>query len=68
MDTRDAREVEFEIGRYVCPTTKLMVPLMASQPLAFVHWPMAVKSCPGCGREHVLALADVQHPPVYGYE
>jgi len=41
---------------------------MASRPLAFVHWPVVVKSCAICGTDHVLELADVQHPPVYGYE
>lgn len=68
MQRRGAAAVDFEIGRFICPNTKSPVPLKAVQPLAFIHWPMVVRNCPGCGQEHELELKDVQHPPVYGYE
>ena len=57
-----------EIGRFVCPKTRLLVPLKATQSLAFIHWPMKVLHCPACGRKHQIQLQDVEHPPVYGYE
>ena len=68
MPTQDAPAPEFEVAKYVCPNSQLLLPLMASQPLVFVHWPLVVKACPSCGGEHVLNLPDVQHPPIYGYE
>ena len=68
MPMQDARVVEFEIAKYICPKTQASVSLKASRPLAFVHWPVAVKNYTCCGMDHVLELADVQHPPVYGYE
>jgi len=68
MSAHDTRLVEFEIGKFVCPTTKAQVPLMAQQSVAFLHWPVTVEKCPGCGETHILNLADVQHAPVYGYE
>ena len=68
MHAHDAPGAEFEVGKYVCPSSRLLMPLKASQPLVFLHWPIVVKGCPGCGLEHKLELADVQHPPVYGYE
>lgn len=68
MQAHGARSAEFEVGKYVCPGCKRLMPLMASEPLVFLHWPVVVKCCPGCGSEHKLELADVRHPPVYGYE
>jgi len=68
MPIQDARVVEFEIAKYICPKSKAPVPLLASRPLAFVHWPVVVKNCASCGMDHVLDLSDVQHPPIYGYE
>jgi len=68
MPMQDARVVEFEIAKYICPKSNTPVPLFASRPLAFVHWPVVVKNCVSCGMDHVLELSDVQHPPVYGYE
>jgi hypothetical protein len=68
MRPRQASAPEFEIGRYICPTAKREAALKASEPLAFVHWPLVVKNCSVCGRKHKLELRDVQHPPVYGYE
>jgi hypothetical protein len=59
---------ELEIGRFICPNMNSSAPLKAAQSVAFIHWPMLVKSCPACGQEHTLELKDVQHPPVYGYE
>jgi len=61
-------QVEFEIGKFLRPVTKVEAPLKASHPLAFVHWPVVVKPCPKCGQEHEINLADVQHLPVYGCE
>ncbi len=61
-------QVEFEIGKFICPVTKAEASLKAAHPLAFVHWPVVVKLCPNCGQEHEFNLADVQHLPVYGYE
>jgi hypothetical protein len=68
MPMQDARAEEYEIAKYICPKSKTTVPLVASRPLAFIHWPVVVKNCARCGTDHVLELADVQHPPVYGYE
>lgn len=68
MSAHGTRLGEFEIGKFVCPTTKARVPLMGHQSLAFLHWPVTVEKCPDCGETHVLNLADVQHPPIYGYE
>lgn len=68
MRPREEPVAEFEIGRYFCPTTKRETTLKAREPLAFVHWPLVVKKCSVCGRQHKLELRDVQHPPVYGYE
>jgi hypothetical protein len=68
MGAQRAYPAEFEIGRFFCPNSKSWVSLTSTVPLAFVHWPMVVECCPDCGLEHVLNLADVQHPPVYGYE
>ena len=68
MPMRDARAVEFEIAKYICPKSKTPVPLLADRSLAFVHWPVVVKNCASCGAGHRLELADVQHPPVYGYK
>jgi hypothetical protein len=56
------------IGKYVCPNSGALVPLVADEPLAFIHWPMVVEKCSSCGKQHVLQLTDVEHPPVYGYE
>jgi hypothetical protein len=68
MRPRQGSAAEFEIGRYFCPSANRMTTLKASEPLAFIHWPLVVKKCPVCGRQHKLELRDVQHPPVYGYE
>ena len=68
MHPQTGHTVDFEIGRYICPTTKREAALRASEPLAFVHWPLVVRKCPVCGRRHTLELREVQHPPVYGYE
>lgn len=59
---------EFEVGSFICPNTKVAVPLRTEAPLPFLHWPILVRKCPGCNREHKLELRDVQHLPVYGYE
>ncbi len=68
MQQQNARPGALVIGKYVCPNSRTLVPLMADEPLAFIHWPVVVEKCAGCGQEHVLRLTDVQHPPVYGYE
>lgn len=68
MQEKAAAAVQFVVGRFVCPNTKSSVPLKACQPLAFIHWPLQLESCPSCGQEHALQLTEVQHPPVYGYE
>lgn len=68
MRAAKAELVEFEIGRYVCPKTKALVPLKSARPLAFVEWPVTIKNCPDCGGEHLLQCEDLQHPPVFGYE
>lgn len=59
---------EFEIGRYICPVTRQLTPLLSARPLAFVEWPVTVQRCPGCGQTHTLHCEDLQHPPVFGYE
>ena len=63
-----ARALEFEIGTFICPTSKRETTLKASHPLAFVHWPVVVEACADCGQAHEINLADVKHLPVYGYE
>lgn len=68
MRAANPRVVEFEIGKYVCPNTNKLVPLMASRPLAFVEWPLVVEHCRECGERHALECEDVHHRPVFGYE
>lgn len=59
---------EFVVGRFICPTTNSPAPLLACHPLVFLVWPVVVRNCPNCGREHVVQYEDVEHPPVFGYE
>lgn len=59
---------QFEIGTYLCPQTKLRLPLMAPRAVAFMDWPVVVEKCAGCGQEHVLQSEDVLHRPAFGYE
>lgn len=68
LPAQDAEAPEFEVAKYVCPNSKLLMLLMARRPLAFAHWSIVVKRCPSRGLDHVLNLADVQRPPIYGYE
>lgn len=68
MPAQKAELTEFTVGHYVCPKTKLLVPLKASCSLAYLNWPVVVEQCPNCGGKHVLCCEDVQHPPVFGYE
>ncbi len=58
----------FEVGKFICPATQSLVPLMATCSLAFLDWPVVVEHCPGCGQRHVVRCEDVEHPPVFGYE
>ena len=59
---------EFEIGKYVCPVTKSLVPLIATQPWTIMDWPVTVKACPSCGGAHLVELDELRHPPLFGYE
>jgi hypothetical protein len=59
---------EFEIGKFVCPVTKSLVPLIAHRPWTLLDWPVTVKACPNCGGEHVVTLDELRHPPLFGYE
>jgi hypothetical protein len=36
MPAQGAETPEFEVAKYVCPNSKLLMPLMAPRPLAFV--------------------------------
>ncbi len=67
MQAQRGGAADLVIGKYVCPNSKLLAPVKASQPLALVRWPV-VENYASCGQERVLRLTDVQHPPVYGYE
>jgi hypothetical protein len=58
----------FEIGKYVCPKTKLQAPLMANCSFASIQWPHVVERCVECGGQHVLSSEEVLHVPVFGYE
>ncbi len=58
----------FEVGKYVCPKTKLQAPLMASCSFASIQWPHVVERCGECGEPHVLNSEEVLHVPVFGYE
>lgn len=60
--------VEHEVGKFVCPKTKLPVPLLTHCPFTAVEWPVVVEHCAECGGRHVLECEDVLHPPVFGYE
>ena len=68
MSLKQTEVAEFEIGTYICPNTKLPIPLKAPRELPFVDWPMVIKQCGRCGQEHVVESEDVHHPPVFGYE
>lgn len=68
MPERVATTPEHEIGRYICPNTRLPVPLKWSCAVALVEWPLVVKCCPACKQEHEIKCEDLQHPPAYGYE
>jgi len=68
MGMPKASLVEHEIGKFICPKTKLPVPLLAHCPLTAVEWPVTVEKCPDCGQPHSLQSEDVLHPPVFGYE
>ena len=59
---------EFEVGKYVCPKTKHLVPLMAPCSFAYIHWPFVVEHCLACGEKHVFECEEVEHVPVFGYE
>ncbi len=63
-----APTAQFEIGTYICPKTRAPAPLMASQPITALHWPVTVEACPRCGQSHVVHQDDLRHPPVFGYE
>ncbi len=58
----------FEVGKYVCPKTKLLAPLVASCAFASLQWPFVVEHCTECGEKHVLCCEEVLHVPVFGYE
>jgi len=62
------KPVEYEIGKFICPQTKLPVPLLSYCPLTAVEWPVVVEKCPDCGGRHAIESEDVLHPPVFGYE
>ena len=66
--TQTAPATQFEIGKYVCPNTKKLLPIWALQHLAEVEWPVMVEKCPDCGQKHVVRNEDVLHPPLFGYE
>jgi hypothetical protein len=68
MGRNGPSSAEFEIGRFICASTQLPVPLRARQPLAFLHWPALVKACPERGQQHMFELQDLQHPPIYSYD
>lgn len=68
MPKPSAVATEFEVGKYVCPKTKLLAPLMATSSFASLEWPYVVEHCPECGERHVLCCEDVLHAPVFGYE
>lgn len=68
MSIPEASKSEHEVGTYACPRTQQQVPLMSTQSLAFIHWPVEVKECKSCGESHILSAADVLHPPIYGRE
>jgi hypothetical protein len=68
MGLPKAKPVEHEIGKYICPKTKLPVPLLSYTPLSGVAWPMVIDRCPECGQKHAIESQDVLHPPVFGYE
>lgn len=68
MRAAKAEISEFEVGKYVCPKSKQPVPLMASQSLAYLDWPVVVEPCRDCSEKHILQCEDVLHPPVFGYE
>jgi len=59
---------QFEIGKYLCPNTKKLLPIWALQHLAEVEWPVTVEKCPDCGQKHLVRNEDVLHPPLFGYE
>jgi hypothetical protein len=60
--------IEFEVGKFVCPRTKALVPLRAVCAFDHLTWPLVVEKCPDCGEKHVLLCEEVLHPPLYGYE
>lgn len=59
---------EFKIGTFLCPVTKVLVPLMGACPLSQVEWPLVVQKCSVCGEKHTVRCEDVLHPPAFGYE
>lgn len=63
-----ATVTEFEIGKFICPATKSLVPLIATRPWAVLDWPVKVTACPSCGGDHLIALDELRHPPLFGYE
>ena len=68
MGMPKASLVEHEIGKFICPKTKLPVPLLSYTPLSGVAWPVVIDKCADCGEKHVVESEDVLHPPVFGYE
>jgi hypothetical protein len=59
---------QYEVGTYTCPVTQQQVPVMSTQSLAFIHWPLEITECASCGKPHTLNATDVLHPPIYGRE
>lgn len=59
---------EFEVGKYMCPKTKSLAPLMAPCAFTYLEWPCVIEHCALCGERHVLHCEDVLHAPAFGYE
>lgn len=63
-----APSAQFEIGTYICPETRATAPLLASQPMTALDWPVTVEICARCGHSHVVQRDELRRPPVLGYE
>lgn len=61
-------DVEFQIGQFTCPETHRSIPVNAHHSWSDIEWPITIKSCPVCGKEHIVRLEDLEHPPLFGYE
>lgn len=68
MPTDKPAVARFEVGKYVCPKTKQLTPLLASCSFAYIEWPVVVEHCAECGERHVLCCEEVLHSPVFGRE